>query len=358
MKGERTLERRTGVIRDSLYLEHRPSEYHPESPKRLEILYRMLEEADVLGTFRDVSPRPCEREDLERVHESRYIDLVASTEGKSRVSLDPDTQTSARSYEAALYAVGGCLKAIDLIFSGDLDNAFAMIRPPGHHAETARAMGFCLFNNVAIAARYAQAKFGVNRVMIVDWDLHHGNGTQRTFYQDPTVLYASTHQYPYYPGTGAFQEVGDGEGAGFTVNVPLFPGHGDAEYVEIYRRVVSQIGKAFRPELVIVSAGFDIFEGDPLGGMAVTPNGFALLARVLMDLADEVCEGKLLVALEGGYDLQGLHNAAKAVLQELTGQNTISTDLEQAGRTGRARADSLIREFLVAQGERWRDAVQ
>jgi acetoin utilization deacetylase AcuC-like enzyme len=219
-------------------------------------------------------------------------------------------------------------------------------------------MGFCLFNNVAVAARYAQVAHGISRVMIIDWDLHHGNGTQHTFYEDATVLYASTHQYPYYPGTGSFQEVGKGEGKGFTVNIPLYPGHGDSEYVGIYRRVFAQVGRAFLPELVIVSAGFDIYDGDPLGGMSVTPQGFGLLTRILRDMAQEVCGGRLLVALEGGYDLNGLRAGGKSVLQELMGRSSTDADPAQVERSGKARVDALIQRFREAHGGRWQEAVK
>lgn len=351
------MESRTGVVKDSIFMEHRPGDYHPESPQRLEILYEMLDDPDIKGTFHLISPRPCERVDLERVHEGRYIDRVAATGGRQRVSLDPDTQTSPRSYEAALLAAGGCLEAVDRIFSGDIRNAFAMIRPPGHHAETSRAMGFCLFNNVAVAARYAQAKYGLSRVMIVDWDLHHGNGTQWTFYEDPSVLYASTHQYPYYPGSGAFQEIGRGEGEGYTLNVPLSVGHGDPEFVGIYRRIIAEVGRVFRPELLIISAGFDIYQGDPLGGMGVTPEGFGLLARILIQMAEETCQGKVLVSLEGGYDLRGLRAGGKAVLQELTGRPSSDLDPLEVEGPGRERVDALVQRVIQAHGGRWKGAL-
>ena len=351
------MERKTGVVKDPIFMEHRPGDYHPESPERLEVLYDMLEDPDLQGTFQVLAPRLAQREDLARVHDGRYIDRVASTAGRPRVSLDPDTQTSPRSYEAAVLAAGGCLEAVDRIFSGEIQNGIAMIRPPGHHAETARAMGFCLFNNVAVAARYAQATHGISRVMIVDWDLHHGNGTQGTFYDDPTVLYASTHQYPYYPGSGAFQEVGRGQGEGYTLNIPLSVGHGDAEFVGIYRRIIAQVGRAFRPELLIVSAGFDIYHGDPLGGMAVTPEGFGLLTRILVEMAEETCGGKVLVALEGGYNLEGLRDGGKAVLQELSGKSPIDLDLAHLEVQSKSRVDALLRRVQEAHGDRWKEVL-
>lgn len=348
---------RTGVVKDPIFMEHRPGPYHPESPDRLRVLYEILEDEDVAGGFVEIAPRCASREDLERVHDPRYIDRVAATAGQKHTSLDPDTQTSPRSYEAALMAAGGCLEAVDRIMAGQIKNAFAMIRPPGHHAETSRAMGFCLFNNVAVAARYAQATHGLFRVMILDWDLHHGNGTQWTFYEDPTVLYGSTHQYPYYPGSGSYQETGRGEGVGYTVNVPLSVGQGDGEYLGIYRRIFAAIGRAFRPELLIVSAGFDIYQGDPLGAMAVSPAGFGLMARVLLEMAEEVCYGRVLVALEGGYDLEGLRQGGKAVLMELMGRPSSSLDPTQVESRGKVTVDAIVGRVLDAHGDRWKEAL-
>jgi acetoin utilization deacetylase AcuC-like enzyme len=353
-----SVEASTAVVKDEIFLEHRPSEYHPESPKRLEVLYSMLKEEAVRGLYRELRPRPCERDDLLRVHTPQYVDLVSSTAGRPMVSLDPDTQTSPRSYEAALHAAGGCLEAIDRIMGGEIRNCFAMIRPPGHHAEASRAMGFCLFNNVAVAARYAQTVHGIERVMIVDWDLHHGNGTQRAFYDDASVLYASTHQYPYYPGTGAMSETGAAEGEGYTINVPLSPGHGDAEYVGIYRRIFAAVGRTFRPDLLIISAGFDIYHGDPLGGMRVSPEGFGLLLRVLNEMAREVCEGRVLVALEGGYDLVGLREGAKMVLMELAGVTSGRRNPADVEEPGKGRVDGIIEELMRFHGDRWGGALQ
>ena len=315
---------KTGIVRDDRFLDHRPGAGHPESHLRLEAIYSMLDEPEMANRFVTVPTRRARKEELLWIHSSTYVDRVAATDGRRFTPLDPDTAASEGSYEAALRAVGGLCQAIDMVQSNTLDNAFALVRPPGHHAEMDRAMGFCLFNNVAVGARYAQHAHGLHRILIVDWDLHHGNGTQHAFEDDPTVLYFSTHQYPYYPGSGAYRHTGRGKGEGFTINVPLSAGHGDGEYVGIYERILKPLALEFQPELILVSAGFDIYEYDPLGGMGVTPQGFAKLTNIIMDIARASCGGKLVMTLEGGYNIRGLQASVKTVLQELAGLNDAS----------------------------------
>ncbi|MFC1531927.1 histone deacetylase [Thermodesulfobacteriota bacterium] len=331
----------TGIVKDIRYLDHDMGIHHPESPQRLEVIYQMLEEPDMNGKFKEIPVRMAEKGELHLIHSQDYTERLAATEGKESTYLDPDTQTSAGSYKAALFAVGGLCEAISLVNSGGLENAFALVRPPGHHAEKARAMGFCLFNNVAIGARYAQDKLGLDRILVVDWDLHHGNGTQHSFENDPSILYFSTHQYPYYPGSGSYGESGIGDGKGFTINVPLSTGYGDGEFVAIFERVLRPVALEFNPEMILVSAGFDTYAGDPLGGMNVTPKGFAGLTKSLMGIADTCCDGKLIITLEGGYNLQGLRDSVKEVLKELAGMaETSITDLV-------ARTDESIVDFAV-----------
>jgi len=344
---------KTGIVRDESYLEHQPGDFHPESPKRLETIYGMLEDPDMKENYREVPVREATEEELLFIHSKDYIDMVAATAGKPYGYLDADTQTSEGSYLAALRAAGGLCNAIDMVESGELDNAFALVRPPGHHAERNRGMGFCLFNNVAIGARYAQRKSGLKRILIADWDLHHGNSTQHSFEDDPYILYFSTHQYPYYPGSGSFQEVGTGKGEGYTVNVPLSTGYGDAEYVAIYDQILKPIARQFNPHFVLCSVGFDIYMHDPLGGMSVSPDGFAGLTQVLMDIARESCDGKLVLTLEGGYNLDGLRDSAKAVLKELIGESTIG-DRDWSGQEDQRKLAPVLEKARSIQGEYWK----
>jgi len=344
---------KTGIVKNERYMNHRMGAYHPESPKRLEVIYAMLEEADIRGQFKEINDRPANKDELLLVHSLDYIEKLAATAGKEYTFLDPDTQTSAGSYDAALLAAGGLCEAITQVHSGELDNAFALVRPPGHHAEKGRAMGFCLFNNVAIGARYAQRYLNVNRVLVVDWDLHHGNGTQHSFEDDPSILYFSTHQYPYYPGTGALNEAGRSKGKGFTVNVPLSGGYGDGEYVALFEEILRPITLEFNPEIILVSAGFDIHIGDPLGGMSVTPNGFAGLIRSIIEMAEPCCDGKVVMTLEGGYDLQGLRDSVKAVLKEMTGLSVTSAS-DLAAKADRRRLDHIVHDVSRVHQQYWK----
>ena len=315
---------KTAVVTDNIYLKHFTGDSHPESHHRLEVIYDMLQDEDMQGIFKELSPRPATQAELELNHSLDYIHQVASTAGRSVCSLDPDTTTSPLSWEAAQKAAGGVLVGIDAVMGGEVENCFALVRPPGHHAEKSRGMGFCLFNNIAIGADYARQKYDLERILIVDWDLHHGNGTQNAFYQDSQVLFFSTHQYPYYPGSGSISEKGEKEGQGFTVNVPLPGGQGDEDFGGIYRELLQPIVSDFKPQLILLSAGYDIYFQDPLGAMDVTPEGFASLASLIMALAHSSCQGKVVVTLEGGYHLKGLRDSVKATLKELAGDSLLS----------------------------------
>lgn len=311
--------RKTAIFKNDLFLMHDPGHNHPERIDRLRVIYRFLEKPEVQKKFIFPSFSPATVEHIERNHDRTLVDRVASTAGKSYDYLDQDTATSAKSFEAACSAAGAVMEGVDLLVANEIDNGFALVRPPGHHAERNRSMGFCLFNNIAVAAWHARQVHGMERIMIVDWDLHHGNGTQFSFYNNPETLYLSTHQYPYYPGTGSLEEVGTDEGEGYTINIPLPGGLGDEDYAAIFNDIVVPVGRAYQPQLILVSAGFDIYHGDPLGSMSVGPAGFSYMTRSLVQLAEEFCGGKILVTLEGGYNLKGQRDGALAVLSELLG---------------------------------------
>jgi acetoin utilization deacetylase AcuC-like enzyme len=343
----------TGIVKDTRYMDHWMGDYHPECPQRLKVIYDMLEEPGMAGKFQKIPPRFADKKELLLVHAGYYIDTLAATSGIEYTYLDPDTQTCAASYDAAVLAAGGLCEAISKVCAGELKNAFALVRPPGHHAEKAQAKGFCLFNNVAVGARYAQESLGIGRVLIVDWDLHHGNGTQHSFEEDPTILYFSTHQFPYYPGTGAYSEIGTGKGRGFTINVPLTIGYGDAEYLSIFHRILKPIAMEYQPELILVSAGFDIYIGDPLGGMNVTPQGFAAMTRSIMDIADQCCGGKLVLTLEGGYDLDGERDSVREVLKEMAGLNKVNL-ADLMGSVMQEMVDSVVTRVKNVHGQYWK----
>jgi acetoin utilization deacetylase AcuC-like enzyme len=309
----------TGIVKDKRYMEHDMGPFHVETPQRLESIYRMID-AKIKFSPSVIEPRFATEEELTLIHTPSHVDLVKSTAGKEHVQLDPDTSTSAKSWDVARLAAGGVLRAVDLIMEGKIQNGFALVRPPGHHAEASRAMGFCLFNNIAIGAAHLLESRGIKRILVVDWDLHHGNGTQHSFYNSAKVLYFSTHQYPHYPGTGHWNEVGDGQGEGFTVNVPLRPGKTDGDYLSIFQKILRPITLEYKPEFILVSAGFDIYEGDPLGGMEITKQGFAALSAELLDLAAGLSQNRILCALEGGYNLQGLQDGVEQVLNQLSGE--------------------------------------
>jgi len=316
----------TAVYRHPLFLAHDPGPDHPESPQRLQVIYEQLDMDEIGSHFTYPDFAPASQEDLERIHSSDLIRRVAATANQNHAYLDPDTRTSADSYAAACLAAGALIDGIRRMHEGRIDNAFCLVRPPGHHAEHDRSMGFCLFNNVAIAARWALDELNYSRIMIYDWDLHHGNGTQHSFYDTKEVLYCSSHQYPYYPGSGSVGQTGNGPGEGFTVNVPLPGGQGDMEFARIVNELLTPIAREYAPDLILISCGFDIYNGDPLGAMEVSADGFAYLTRKMRTLADELCHGRILVTLEGGYNLTGMRDGALAVLSELRCANIINPD--------------------------------
>lgn len=315
--------KQTAIFRSPLFLEHMKNFDHIESAQRLLGLYEALDQPEVASQFCFPALEPATRQVLEQNHTPSYVNRVAATAGKPQVQLDPDTQTSPLSYEAACLAAGAAVSATRMLVGGEIKNAFCLVRPPGHHAEADRAMGFCLFNNVAVAAHYAISELKLKRILIVDWDLHHGNGTQHSFYDSKQVLYFSTHQSPLYPGTGASYEIGCGPGEGYTINVPLPGGLGNPAYAAIFNHLLAPIARQYQPELIILSAGYDIHRDDPLGGMTVTGPGFSYLTKVLLDLAAELCNHRLMACLEGGYSVRGLKEGVFATLAEMRGQSLL-----------------------------------
>jgi acetoin utilization deacetylase AcuC-like enzyme len=293
------------LVDDARFDRHAPPGHHPERPERLSAGRDAIARSAARGVrFERVRPRAASDDELVRVHDAQFLDALAHLRGEAGY-LDPDTYVSADSVEVARLAAGSLVAMVDALLDGPTKMGVALLRPPGHHARPARAMGFCLLNNVAVAAAHARAR-GLERVAVVDWDVHHGNGTQEIFWNDPRVLYVSTHQSPFYPGTGEADEVGVGDGKGFTINVPLVAGGGDAVYRSAFERVVLPALEAYAPELVLVSAGFDASARDPLGQMELSPQAFGWMARELARVAGRSAGGRMALVLEGGYDLASL----------------------------------------------------
>jgi histone deacetylase 6 len=332
----------TGLVYDERFLAHRAAYDHPEHPGRLAAIWRRLQEEGLAQRCQRVPAREATREELRRIHTEAHVALVEETARDDFRQLDPDTYACRDSAQAAKLAAGGLLDLAAEVAAGRLANGLALLRPPGHHAEADRAMGFCLFNNVAIAARALQQK-GAERILIVDWDLHHGNATQHSFWEDPGVLYFSTHQFPFFPGTGSIGESGGGPGRGFTVNVPWPGGMGDAEYLCAFDRVLLPIARDFQPDIVLVSAGFDAAAGDPLGAMRVTPAGYAQMTARLAMLAG----GRIVLALEGGYDLEAIARSAAACLRVLLGEAPDAADPGEASPI----ATQILEAVLRTRGE-------
>jgi acetoin utilization deacetylase AcuC-like enzyme len=316
--------RQTGFVFDELYRRHLVGDAgHPERPERLTAVLGGLERAGVLNALTRIPARPATDDELALAHDRSYVELVkrelANVEGVKQLSTG-DTDVTRESLAAARAAAGGVLNAADAVASGRMKNAFCAVRPPGHHATQRRGMGFCIFNNVAIAARYLQRVHGIRRVLIVDFDYHHGNGTQDIFYDDDSVFYFSTHHYGAYPGTGSAVETGTGKGLGTTLNVPLPPGASDAQILAAFEQQLVPAARRFKPDFILVSAGFDGMRNDLLGQFDITPQGYAAITRVIVRLADELCQGRIVSVLEGGYRLDGLAESVAAHVKALRGE--------------------------------------
>jgi len=309
---------KTGLVYDDIYIEHKTTFGHPECSERLIRIVERLKAGGLYSELIKLKPVPADRCWIEKVHAPKYIDRAKSSSENGAGYLDTgDVPISLKSYEAAVMAAGGVLTAIDAVMEQKVSNAFCAVRPPGHHALENRAMGFCIFNNVAIGTRYVQDKHNLPKVLIVDWDVHHGNGTQAAFYDDPNVLYFSVHQYPFYPGTGSQAEQGSGIGLHTNINVPLPAGSGDDQYIKTFEEKLVPAASSFAPDFVLVSAGFDAHKGDLLGGMRVTDRGFARLTQIVKSIAEKFCAGRLVSVLEGGYGLEGLAASVEAHIRVL-----------------------------------------
>jgi acetoin utilization deacetylase AcuC-like enzyme len=330
-----------GYVYDPIYLKHDTGQ-HVEVAARLEAIIAYLEKTGLTSQLTLIKPRPATIDEIALVHRREYIREIEETALKGGGWLDPDTVMSAGSYKAALYAAGGLIRAVEAVIGGEVASAFALVRPPGHHATSGQAKGFCLFNNIAIAASYALAEYKLERLLIIDFDVHHGNGTQDTFYDNPQVMYISTHQYPFYPGSGDIGETGGGAAKGTNINIPLPADCGDAEYLKVFEQIIVPAAQRFNPQLILVSAGYDAHRDDPLAMMEVSTGGFGRMAGIIKGLADELCGGRLALTLEGGYDLNALAASVKATLDVLLGNSASDSLGQPPSSSGKADIDRLF----------------
>jgi acetoin utilization deacetylase AcuC-like enzyme len=344
--------RATAVVEDLRYRDHRSPRDHPEHPDRLAAVGAAIQaRADRLERL---APREASADEILRVHSRAHLDRVAEAARRAPCQLDPDTYVSAESFEVARLAAGGAIELARRVAGGRQESGLAAVRPPGHHAEAGRAMGFCLFNNVAIAARALQAEDGAERILILDWDVHHGNGTQHYFEEDASVLYTSLHQFPYYPGTGGAGEAGRGKGAGSTVNIPMPAGCGDAEYLGALQRILVPAARDFRPEIVLVSCGFDAHRDDPIAAMRVSDEGYRAMTALVRALADDLCQGRLAFVLEGGYSASGLRGGTAALLDVLLDPAPPAPP-ETADLVAGSPLDSVVAAVVRVHGDRIQD---
>jgi len=311
---------RTGFVYHELFLKHDTGPGHPEKPDRLLALIKHLKEKQLWQQLQHLIIDEAPEELLLQAHSLEQIRYVRQACRQGLQFLDQgDTRICTKSYEAAILAAGGAIAATEAVMNGLLQNAFCAVRPPGHHAERDKAMGFCLFNNAAVAARYAQKKFNAGRIAIIDWDVHHGNGTQQIFYDDKSVLYISTHQYPFYPGSGSRKEQGAGDGEGYTLNIPMIAGSGEEEFIDAFSREILPSLENYRPDLIIISAGFDAHRDDPLANLNLTDESFGKLTSMVVGTAENICNGRIVSILEGGYNLDALSRSVESHLRGLIG---------------------------------------
>lgn len=342
---------KTAYLTDKSFTQHNfPG--HPEHSGRIEAVWKQLGASGLSEQLIQIAPTAASVEQILAVHSQEHLRrLVAVSQGERTVRLDPDTYALPLSLDVARLAAGAVIGAVDAVLSARADNALAIVRPPGHHATAERAMGFCLLNNVAIAARHAQLAGGIEKVLILDYDVHHGNGSNDIFYADPSVCFISIHQSPYYPGTGDMEEVGAGAGHGYTLNIPLAGGHGDASYWQLFDEVVRPAVERFDPDLMLISAGFDAHWVDPLASMQLTLGGYDHLARECIELAERLCDGRIVFVMEGGYDLPALANGWVNIARALYGEEEVSDPYGEARSAMDARAiEPLIGELRRIHG--------
>ena len=341
------------VVKDERFAQHLEYMPHIESYRRIQAAFSIFENETFSGRWLEIQPRLASMEELALVHTPDHIARISASAGKLLTSFDLDTHASAKSYDTARLAVGAVFSLIDEIQSGNAKRGFAFVRPPGHHAEPNKAMGFCLFNNVALGARYLHTRYGVERVMIIDIDAHHGNGTQAAFYETDAVLYVSVHQFPSYPGTGNVGETGSGNGEGYTVNIPLGKGCGDKDFSRILHFFISPLAQAYAPEILLISCGFDLYLHDRLCGMRVTAEGYGLMTYFLLEMAERVCNGRIIFVMEGGYNLRGIRECGLRVMQELCdiatpGRKQIQKIIQPNGSTL-----AMIKKVMAIQKAYW-----
>ena len=306
----------TVIIYDDIYLKHDTGPDHPENSARIINTIEHLRSANCWQKLDIKKPRAATEAEVSAIHSTSQIVQIAEIASSGGGYLDPDTYVSSDSYEAALNAAGAPLTAIDLIMDKKVDNAFCLVRPPGHHATPERGMGFCLFNNVAIAAKYIQSRYSLDRIVIIDWDVHHGNGTQDAFYDDPSVMYFSMHRYPFYPGTGAEEETGKDSGSGFTINIPLSYNTEPQEYLKFFEDILEKRIKPFNPQFILISSGFDAYRLDPISGLSLEASDYNKLTKLTQNIAKDCCDGRIVSCLEGGYHLLDL---PKCIEEHLNG---------------------------------------
>lgn len=304
-----------GLIYDTVFLRHETG-FHPENPARVEHTFDHLSKSELFGDLLVMAPRPATVEEITLAHSKGYYETIGCL-GQSRVALDPDTIYGPGTFEAAINAVGAVITALERIGEGKVERAFCLVRPPGHHARIGMSMGFCIFNNVAVGAKVAREKLGMQKVAIIDFDVHHGNGTQEIFYEDEDVLYCSIHQYPFYPGTGSREEKGTGKGLGKTLNVPLPCGSSEKDYLTAFEDEILPAVEQHRPQVILLSAGFDAHRRDPIGGMNLESHSFERITDLIVNCAQKVCKGRIVSVLEGGYDLAALATSIEAHMRAL-----------------------------------------